>query len=90
MKQTLHISLSDMKYRIKECTRCHNVAPHHHELDYLCMQCEMEIHYPDDKGSKALITALESSTLAMASIEDTKEAIKKLKPKGVLELLFKR
>ena len=74
-----------MGNRIKECTRCHNVAPHHHELDYLCMQCEMEIHYPDDESSKALINVLESTTLAMSAIDDAKEELKAYKQKSILD-----
>jgi len=32
---------------IKKCTRCGRKVPHHHELDDICMHCEMDEYYPE-------------------------------------------
>jgi len=66
---------------IKKCGRCGKTAPHHHELDEICMQCEMEIHYPDDDAAKSFVQIMQSCTIISNGIDRTEDAIKKIAPK---------
>ena len=68
---------------IKKCTRCDQVVPHHSELDEICMQCEMELYYPEDKMAyhigtlKANVYAMESLNIAQYTLEKTIKDINK-------------
>lgn len=66
--------------KVKKCTRCGNTAAHHHELDVICMQCEMAQCYPGDPEMTALVGVMETNTELLEDIDKLEASIKKVKP----------
>lgn len=66
---------------IKKCTRCNKTVPHHSDVDNICMQCEMELYYPDDKMAfhigalKANAYAMEAINIAQDTLEKTNDIL---------------
>ena len=55
---------------IKKCSRCGRAAPHHHELSEVCVQCEMTLHYPNDKALIDMLICLSGNNEFQARYTD--------------------
>jgi len=84
-----------MKERIKMCTRCNRVKPHHHELDEICMDCEMEECYPEHANNPefvASLNTLKACTSSLGALEEMKQTLEDYKPLtvwGAIKELFR-
>ena len=62
---------------VKKCGVCGEVKAHHDESDVYCMECEMEINYPDS-GNAGLIGLLSMSTTLSHSLDEFKESVESI------------
>ncbi|HDY66583.1 MAG TPA: hypothetical protein ENH85_02200 [Candidatus Scalindua sp.] len=62
---------------IKQCGRCGNKAPHHYEVDNICMQCEMEQYHPGDTVTRGLVGQLQSNAIVLDLADKTLTLLKK-------------
>ena len=62
---------------IKICGRCGKKAPHHSDVDNICMQCEMDKYYPDDPIVSGLVGQLQSNAVMEDVLGRTEESLKK-------------